>query len=149
MLGWMDDSAGSPLPLRGGCLCGGVRFEVTEYPTSASYCHCTRCQRRTGGGSSAQTRVVPGSVRVLAGADLVRLWEPPDGFGKAFCSVCGSALWSVPPGADEPAGIRFSAFDDDPGVRPSYRTFTAYAAHWEPIPDDGLPRYPERLPPSA
>jgi hypothetical protein len=22
----------------------------------------------------------------------------------------------------------------------------AYAAPWEPIPDDGLPRFPERLP---
>jgi hypothetical protein len=40
-----------------------------------------------------------------------------------------------------------SLFDDDPGVRPSYRQFTAYAAEWEPIPDDGLPRYPERPPP--
>ena len=27
----------SPLPLAGGCLCGGVRFEVTEPPLSASY----------------------------------------------------------------------------------------------------------------
>ena len=145
----MAQPAGDPLPLRGGCLCGGVRFEVTEQPISASYCHCTRCQRRTGGGSSAQARVVPGSVRVLSGADLVRTWEPPYGFGKAFCSSCGAALWSVAPGADEPASIRFSAFDGDPGVRPSSRTYTAYAAHWEPIPDDGLPRYPEARPPSA
>jgi hypothetical protein len=136
------------LPLSGGCLCGGVRFEVTEQPISASYCHCTRCQRRTGGGSSVQARVVPGSVRVLSGAELVRVWEPPDGYGKAFCSVCGSALWSVAPGEDTPAGVRFSAFDDDPGVRPSYRTHTASAAYWEPIPDDGLTRYPEPLPPS-
>jgi hypothetical protein len=40
-----------------------------------------------------------------------------------------------------------SLFDDDPGVRPSYRQFTAYAAEWESIPDDRLPRYPERPPP--
>ena len=91
---------------------------------------------------------MPGSVRVLEGDDLVRVWEPPDGFGKAFCSVCGSALWSVAPADGQPAGVRFSAFDDDPGVRPSHRQFTAYAAEWEPIPDDGLPRYPER-PPSS
>ena len=38
------------------------------------------------------------------------------------------------------------AFDGDPGVRPSYRQFTAYAADWDPIPDDGLTRYPERPP---
>jgi hypothetical protein len=34
-------------------------------------------------------------------------------------------------------------FDDDPGIRPSVRQFVAYAAPWELIPDDGLPRFPE------
>ena len=42
--------------------------------------------------------------------------------------------------------MRLGAFDEDPGIRPSYRQFTAYAAAWEPIPDDGLPRHPERAP---
>ena len=138
-----------PLPLTGGCLCGEVRFEVSELPLSASYCHCTRCQRRTGGGSSAQARIAPGSLRVLSGSDLIRVYRPPDGFGKAFCSSCGSGLWSVDPSRDDAASIRFSAFDGDPGVRPSYRQFTAYAAVWEPLPDDGLPRYAEARPQDA
>jgi hypothetical protein len=34
-------------------------------------------------------------------------------------------------------------FDSDPGVRPSYRQFVAYAAPWETIPDDGLERFSE------
>jgi hypothetical protein len=134
------------LPLTGGCLCGGVRFEVDEPPVSASYCHCTRCQRRTGTASSAQARIVPGSLRITAGEELVRAYEPEDGFPKAFCSACGSALWSVNPETNEISGVRMAAFDDDPGVRPSYRQFVAYAAAWEPIPDDGLPRHPEGAP---
>jgi hypothetical protein len=132
--------------LTGGCLCGGVRFELTEPPVSASYCHCTRCQKRTGTAASPQARIVPGSIRVT-GQELVRAYEPPDGFPKAFCSACGSALWSISPDTGQIASVRMSLFDDDPGVRPSYRQFTAYAAEWEPIPDDGLPRYPERPPP--
>ena len=139
----METTADITLPLEGGCLCGGVRFEVTEPPPSAGYCHCTRCQRRTGTAASAQVAIVPGSMKIRSGAELVRVYQPPDGYGKAFCSSCGSALWSVNPDTEAPASVRFSAFDDDPGVRPSYRTFTAYAADWEPIPDDGLPRNPE------
>ena len=135
------------LPLTGSCLCGQVRFEVTEPPVSASYCHCTRCQKRTGAAASPQARIVPGSLRITAGEDLVRAYEPPDGFPKAFCSACGSALWSVNPHTNEIASVRMSAFDDDPGVRPSYRQFVAYAAEWEQIPDDGLERYPEGVPP--
>jgi hypothetical protein len=134
------------LPLAGGCLCGRVRFEVTEPPVSASYCHCTRCQRRTGTAASAQVRVAPGSVRVVSGAEIVRVYQPEDGFGKAFCSECGAALWSVDPASGEIGGVRLGAFDSDPGLRPQYRQFVAYAAVWEPIPDDGLERFRERPP---
>jgi len=132
--------------LTGGCLCGGVRYELTEPPHSASYCHCTRCQRRTGTAASPQVRVTPGTVRFVSGEDLVRWWEPPDGFPKGFCSVCGSALFSRPPGQAEPTSVRFGTLDADPGIRPQWRQFVDYAAAWEPIPDDGLPRYPESKP---
>jgi hypothetical protein len=133
--------------LTGGCLCGGVRFEVSEPLLSAGYCHCTRCQRRTGAAASPQARVAPGSFRITAGEDLVRAYEPPDdGFAKAFCSACGSALWSRHPEDGDIRSVRLGAFDTDPGVRPTYRQFVAYAAPWEPLPDDGLPRYPETRP---
>jgi hypothetical protein len=137
------------LPLTGGCLCGGVRFEVAEPLVSAGYCHCTRCQRRTGTAASAQARVAPGSFRIVAGEELVRHFEPADGFAKAFCSGCGSALWSRGPVDLDMISVRIGAFDGDPGVRPSYRQFVTYAAPWEPIPDDGLPRFPEARPSSA
>jgi hypothetical protein len=133
------------LPLTGGCLCGGVRFEVTEPLVSASYCHCTRCQRRTGTAAAASGRIAPGSMRIVSGEELVRLYKPPDGFGKAFCSACGGALWSQSPDDPELRSIRLGTFDSDPGIRPSYRQFVAYAVPWEPIPDDGLRRFPEGL----
>jgi hypothetical protein len=121
-----------------------VRWELDEPPLGASYCHCTRCQRRTGTAASANARIAPGSLRVLAGDELVRSYQPPDGAAKDFCSVCGSALWSRHPETGEIRGVRLGAFDGDPGVRPELRQYVAYAAAWEPIPDDGLPRHPER-----
>ena len=137
------------LPLTGHCLCGAVRFEVTEPLVSAGYCHCTRCQRRTGAAASPFARVVPGSLRVLSGEELLRAYDPPDGFAKVFCSRCGSALWSRHPEERDNVSVRLGVFDRDPGIRPSYRQFVAYAAPWEPLPDDGLPRYAERRPPDA
>jgi hypothetical protein len=137
------------LPLTGGCLCGGVRFEVTEPLLSAVYCHCTRCQRRTGTAAAASGRIVPGSLRVTQGEELVRSYEPADGFAKDFCGSCGAALWSRNPADSGQRHVRLGAFDSDPGVRPSARQFVDYAAPWEPIPDDGLPRYPERRPPDS
>ena len=133
--------------MTGGCLCGGVRFEVTEPLVSASYCHCTRCQRRTGTAASAQARVAPGSLRVTSGEELIRAYDPGDGgFLKLFCSQCGSALWSKSPEDPKVMSVRLGAFDSDPGIRPAYRQFVAYAADWEPLPDDGLARYSDRPP---
>jgi hypothetical protein len=133
-------------PLSGGCLCGGVRFEVTEPLVSAGYCHCTRCQRRTGSAASASARIAPGSLRITSGRELIKAFRPPDGFAKVFCSSCGSALWAQHPQDEDVISIRLGAFDGDPGIRPSYRQFVAYAAPWEPLPDDGLEHFPERRP---
>jgi hypothetical protein len=133
------------LPLTGRCLCGAVRFEIDAPLGPASYCHCTRCQRRTGTAASANARVEPGSLKVTHGRDLVHEWQPPDGSAKCFCSACGGALWSHnhETGA---MGVRLGVLDRDPGVRPEWRQFVAYAAPWEPVPDDGLPRFDEARP---
>jgi hypothetical protein len=133
-------------PLTGGCLCGGVRFEIDEAPVSAVYCHCTRCQRRTGTAAAASARLPAGALRITAGEELVRTYQPADGFAKDFCGLCGSALWSRNPEHPEVKAVRLGSLDGDPGIRPTARMFTAYAASWEPIPDDGLPRFPERQP---
>jgi hypothetical protein len=133
--------------LTGGCNCGAVRFEVTEQLVSARYCHCTRCQRRTGTAASATAAIVPGSFHVIQGEDRLRAWKPKDGAEKWFCGDCGSAIFTRNPTDPDKIGVRLGVFDEDPGVRPSARQFVAYAAPWEPIPDDGLPRYAEQRPP--
>ena len=132
--------------LTGSCGCGAVRFEVSEPFTDAVYCHCTRCQKRTGTAAAVSALAVPGSVRVTAGEDRLRDWKPPGGLAKTFCADCGSHLFTREPESGEVRAVRFSAVDGDPGVRPSVHQFVAYAAPWEDIPDDGLPRFDERRP---
>ena len=137
------------LPLTGRCLCGRVQFEVDLPLVSAGYCHCTRCRRRTGSAASVSALVAPGTLRVVAGVELIGAYDPGDGgFLKAFCTACGGALWARHPTDPDVLSVRMGTFDGDPGIRPSYRQFVAYAACWEPLPEDGLPRYPERRPPS-
>ena len=110
---------------------------------SANYCHCTRCQRRSGTAASANARAQPGSFRILSGEGSLRAWRPEGGFEKWFCGDCGSALFSRDPHDSERVGVRLGAFDSDPHIRPGMRQFVAYAAPWEAIPDDGLPHHPE------
>jgi hypothetical protein len=133
--------------ISGGCLWGGVRFELARPVEVAGYCHCTRCQRRTGAAASANARVDGRDFRLLSGEHLIKAWRHPDGgFEKCFCSECGAHLFSRDPDDHAHMAIRLGAFDGDPGVRPSWHTFVDYAPPWEPVPDDGLERYPEGRP---
>jgi hypothetical protein len=135
------------MSLTGGCGCGAVRFEIDAPLVSALYCHCTRCQRRTGAAASASATIAPGSLRITEGEEHLRGWAPEGGGPeKVFCGECGSALLGRDPETREISIVRLGAVDGDPGVRPSLRKFVAYAAPWEPIPDDGLPRFDEGQP---
>ena len=129
--------------LTGRCACGAVQFSVSEPLTGAGWCHCSRCQHRTGTPGSPSGAVAPGSFSLTAGEDLVTEWAPPGGGNiKAFCSVCGGHLYSRHPDGWEAVVVRLGAIDGDPGVRPQYRQHVASASVWEPLPDDGLPRFP-------
>ena len=129
--------------ITGGCLCGGVRFELTRAAhQAAGYCHCTRCQRRTGTGSSVQARIDGTHLSAAAAASSsCRPGGTPTAASRsASAASCGAHLFSRNP--DDPRRDEHppGAFDADPGVRPSWRTFVAYAAPWEPIPNDSVSR---------
>jgi len=114
----MDNLAmGEPgFPLTGGCGCGAVRFEVRAQLGPALYCHCTRCQRRTGTGASVTARVESASFKIASGGHKLRAWQPDGGWEKWFCGCCGSAIYSRHPIETDRIGVRLGAFDGDPGV---------------------------------
>ncbi|HEX5928561.1 MAG TPA: GFA family protein [Solirubrobacterales bacterium] len=131
-------------------MCGGVRYELSEPLLGALYCHCKRCQHRTGTGYSVNALTAPGSYRTVAGEELLGSYDPGDGgWVKSFCTRCGSHVFTTNPEDPEMVGIRMGTLDEDPGVRPGLHQFTTYAPAWAPVPDDGLPRFPERFAPGA
>jgi len=136
----------SSLPLNGGCGCRAVRFQITEPLVAAAYCHCRRCQHRTGTAMQASAKIEPGSLTITKGEEHLRGWTLEDGLEKTFCGLCGSALLARDPDDGDVKIVRLAAVDGDPGVRPAAHQFVAYAAPWAPLPDDGLPRFDERLP---
>src|SRR5262245_29607808 len=122
--------------IAGGCLCGGVRYEVRGSFLRASYCHCSRCRRHSGSAFGAQGRVRREDFRVTQGLDLVRSYRPDGGAVKAFCGVCGSSLFggAWPEGPE--VSIRLGTVDGDPGIRPQFHTFVGSKATWFEILDD-------------
>jgi len=110
---------------------GGVGF----YPTSGSpFVHVDT------GSVRAWPRMTRAQLKKVF-PDGKTLHLPTDGKplstdGRAYAQAQWTKCHSVPCNGAV-------TFDTDPGIRPSVRSFVAYAAPWEPIPDNGLPRHPE------
>lgn len=132
--------------LKGSCLCGAVRYEVTGEPTRFLHCHCSRCRKATGTGHASNLFLQPGALRWLAGEELVRAYKVPEAkrFTNVFCATCGSRLPRVVPelgGVVLPAG----SLDDEAPIRPQARIFAGSRADWS-CGGDGLPAYADYAP---
>ena len=84
--------------LKGGCICGEVRYEVDAVTEARQHvlCHCADCRRVTGTGHS-QTVGVPEELVSLTGAESLRSYTLKADSGNAvdscFCSRCGAPLF--------------------------------------------------------
>ena len=132
----------------GGCACGAVRFKITAPFLGVGVCHCTDCQKASGGAPnylglapSSAFAVTKGEARAFrrkgdSGSEVVR----------AFCSECGTPLWSVP--ANEPfIPVKLGALDDTSDLMPNLHLYVASAPKWH-LMHEGLPAFPG-MPPSA
>ena len=127
--------------LEGSCLCGGVRFEVTEPFEAVVHCHCTNCKKLSGGTGTVNGRVRSEAIRVLAGAELLRTFQPAEGTAKTFCSACGSNLFGAGWPESERASVRLTTLDKPFDRRPQAHVYARSVAPWETLPEDGVPRF--------
>jgi hypothetical protein len=130
--------------LQGSCLCGGIRFEVTEPFTVVSQCHCAFCKKISGGYGTVSGRARTEAIRIIEGHELLRSFTPEGGSAKTFCSVCGSNLFGGGWPERESAPVRLSTLDSPFDRKPESHMFVRSVAAWEILPDDGLPRYDVR-----
>jgi hypothetical protein len=118
-----------------------VRYEVTAPLAGASYCHCKGCQRRSGAAASPRAHPAEGTFRIVAGENRLRVWTSEQGGDKWFCGDCGSQIYGNNPAHPIRSACAWGRSTRIPGSGPPLAS--SCAAAWEPIPDDGLPRFPE------
>ena len=131
--------------IRGGCLCGAVRYELTAPGVWAHNCHCSRCRKIRGSAFAANLFTPIDALRFTRGEDAVEIYRLPgaERFKHAFCRTCGGSV----PFRNEPRGVTvvpMGSIDGDPGHRPQAHIFVESRAPWFEI-HDALPRHPEQL----
>jgi hypothetical protein len=131
------------MKLQGGCLCGGMRYEIEGQLTDVENCHCSMCRRFHGAAFATYAKIGVEHFRWLTGQDLLAVYETSPGIGWAFCSICGSSLGL--PERGKLSEITLGTLDSDPGVRPSKHIFVGSKAAWHEI-TDSLPQHETRPP---
>ena len=126
--------------MRAECLCGGVRIEISGKLGPVVYCHCSRCRKASGTAFGANADVRAQYWTWGAGQDLVREFESSPGVYRAFCSRCGSPVYSRRPETPDVLRLRLGLVDDDPGRRPLAHFWVESKAPWFEITDD-LPAF--------
>ena len=114
--------------MTGGCLCGGVRFELDGPLRDVLVCHCSLC-RRSGTFAGAYTSVPRAALRLTADETLV-WYVDVKARRRGFCGVCGATLlWSA--GDRETVSVSAGALDGQTGLVIERHIFVTDAADWE------------------
>ncbi|MDH4982649.1 GFA family protein [Hyphomicrobium sp. D-2] len=130
----------------GGCLCGEVTFTAAAPPIVMSQCHCTDCQRVSGGGHLSVARFKRDDI-AIKGQPKTHAIRADSGnvITRHFCPTCGSRLFSETTGRPGIIGVMAGAFDDNSWFQPEMIIFKRSQPLWD-ITTCDVPGY-QTLPP--
>lgn len=135
-----------PDALTGHCLCGTVHYRITGRVGPVVYCHCSQCRRASGTAFAANANVRQDDLAFLSGRERVTEFESSPGKFRAFCSRCGSPVYSRSTSDPDHLRIRLGTLDADPGRRSLAHCWVSSKAPSFDI-TDALPQFPAGPPP--
>jgi hypothetical protein len=125
-------------PYTGQCMCGVARYRLNEEPLTVYACHCTDCQKRSGGAFGISLWARRNAMEVTQGDAPLHSAPTSDGRMRHFriCTRCLTKLWSEPERRPELAIVRAGTLDDTSWLKPVGHIWTKSAQSWVPIPND-------------
>jgi hypothetical protein len=126
---------------RGGCLCGGVRYEIDGPLRDIVACHCSQC-RKTSGHFMAATSAPRAALRLTA-SETLRWYRSSDTAERGFCARCGGNLfWRRLPPHVETISIAAGTLDGPvTGLKIIEHIYVADKLDYYAL-DDGAPQRP-------
>ena len=134
-------------PVTGGCLCGNIRYTVSQPLTSIIACHCTHSQRASGAGASHNAAVPTSAVTFTAGKPKVFADTAQSGniLYRHFCGDCGSPIYSQREKSPGMMVLKVGTLDESDDAKLVMNIWTSSARPWMPI-DPKTEQYPENRP---
>jgi hypothetical protein len=122
--------------LTGGCLCGEIRYEITEDTSQFfSYsCYCRACQYITGGQPNS---VVYITKKILITKGKPCCYNSKSEFGtnisRFFCNMCGTHLYGESENYKGSTVIKVGTLDDPSFFNPKMNVWVSNAQPWHYI----------------
>lgn len=132
-----------PIKVTGGCLCGAIRYESSEPPSTGGLCHCRYCQRSTGSAFEALAMFPQTAFRFIKGNP--KRYRSSSIMEKYFCPDCGSQLtdrYLVPVSTSlqpDMVWVHIGTLDDPEAAPIETHYGVESQLSWVQF-DDGLPR---------
>lgn len=127
---------------QGSCLCGKVKFNVSNTIENIIHCHCSLCRKAQGSAFATNANVTTESFNFLSGEDNLTAYAASSTQTKYFCKICGSPIMSKNSSAPEYIRIRLGTIESDITERPGAHIFVSSKANWETICGE-IPQYQE------
>lgn len=133
-------------PLEGGCACRTVRYRLLSTPLIVHACHCTECQRLSGGAFAVNALIETDRLERLAGGPRAVPVIGTSGRPQAIfrCPDCETALWShYPGGGAKLAFVRVGTLDEPARLPPDIHIYTSTKLPWVTLPESAraVPEY--------
>jgi DNA-binding SARP family transcriptional activator len=78
------------VPVIGGCLCGEIRYEISEPAMDTAYCHCRMCRKFSGAPIAASSTYPAEALHFTRGEP--KYYKSSPFSERGFCANCGSSL---------------------------------------------------------
>lgn len=136
--------------ISGSCLCGAVKYTSAAEPAVVAVCHCTHCQKQSGGAFSVNVGVPKGRLQFTSGKTTVFQDQGSSGMPvyRHFCGACGSPIFSDVVASPQLDWLKAGTLDDTSWVNPAVNVWCESAQPWVVYPE-GTPRFAQNPPPAG
>jgi len=135
--------------IRGGCLCGAIRYTGEGDAVMIAICQCSHCQRQSGGAFSVNIGIPKGSLRYLG--EVPATYEDTGSSGlpvhRRFCNKCGSPIVSEIDATPTLDWLKAGTLDDPSWVQAQVSIWCSSGQPWVTLPEE-MPKFPTS-PPAA
>ena len=124
------------LPITGGCLCGAVRYEASEPPVEAGFCHCNMCKKARGGVFAVRASFRRDRLSFTQGEP--KIFKSSAFAERGFCGDCGTPLFfrfTTPGPYADSITVSMGSLDDPEIAPPTFHWGVESKASWFAIDD--------------